>query len=362
MPRNSVVAIGVAGRVKVRNIGTATTPLDMANQIICLVQLTGNSSDIEIARCYGVNSVTSAKTDTNSVSGLAMLNVWSDTADVISNQSLNARYSGLRGGNNQIGAAGIAFALTSVYGAHFYDTFSSTTTGAIGLHMLEKTSIEPSASTYTINAGTPVFNSLGALRARTLGDQITWTCPWFVIGHTGFQNIAPVIGAGANLANHLIEYRLDTGAGFSGAFKTVNGANLSAETISSATGFRLQIRITVTATNATNSISGLFIPTITNATAQQELYPLDLMAATFALSGLIPGSEVRLFRRSDGVEIGGSESTGTTFSYLYTHFGVDIPIRFVVLNPGYVAVDAPVTLTAQSTTLPIQQRGDYSYA
>jgi hypothetical protein len=362
IPRDAAVVVNIANNIKIRNIGTADNPFNMSNHMLYLVRMTGVVKNIEIARVYGTNSVTGAKLDVNTVSDLTLLNVWSDTADVIANLSLNARYSGLRGGNNIHGGSGIAFSLTAVYGSHFYDTFFSTTTGAIGLHMLEKTSIEPSSSTYTIDAGTPVFNSQGALKARTIGDQITWTCPWFVLGHTGFQNANPTLANTTNSANHLIQYRLDTGSGFSGEFKTANGANLSVETISPTTGFRIQIRITITATSTTNTISGLFILTTTTATAQKELYPLDVASATFSLSGLIPGSEVRIFRQSDGVEISGVESSGTSFNYVYTHFGVDIPVRFVVLNPGFVPIDVPVVLTTQSTTIPIQQRGDYSYA
>jgi hypothetical protein len=362
LPRNALVVLNTADNIKIRNIGTALAPLNMASQVIFIVQILGVVENIEIARCYAINTVTSAKSDTNTVSRLTMLNVWSDTADTVTNNSLNARYSGLRGGNGVHGATGIASALQAVYGTHFYDTFFSTTTGCIGLHMLEKSSIEPSASTYTIDSGTPVFNSNGSLLLRTVGDQITWTCPWFVLGHTGFQNAAPVLASAVNSSNYLITYRIDTGLGFSGAFKAATGVNLSAEVINSTTGFRMQIRITATTSNSTNSLQGLFFPTITNATGQQTLYPLDLVSSSLTLSGLIAGSEVRIFRISDNVEVGGIESSGTSFTYSYNHFGSDIPVRFVVLNPGFIAIDVAINLTTQPANIPIQQRGDYSYA
>jgi hypothetical protein len=228
--------------------------------------------------------------------------------------------------------------------------------------MCEKTAVEPSASSYEINAGTPVFNSAGVLRMRSVGDQITWTWPWFVLGHTGFANIAYTF-SGTNQANHTFQYDIDTGSGFSGTWKGLTQSNLIAEAITATTGFRLKVRITCITANTTNAINGLFIPTITNATARETLYPLDLVEATLTLTGLQPNSEVRIFRASDNIELAGVENSGASFSYPYTWVGADTPVIIVVHSLGYEYLRLTgVSLTSIGGSVPIQQRRDRSYA
>jgi len=85
------------------------------------------------------------------------------------------------------------------------------------------------------------------------------------------------------------------------------------------------------------------------------------VTVTETLTGLIPNSEVRLFRQSDGFELAGIENSASTFAYTYT-YSANIPARFVIILPGYELIDFPVTLTATSSSIPIQQRIDYSYA
>lgn len=359
-PRNAIVALSAAQNIRIRNIGAPANPINLTGQTGVIVDVQNNNSNIEIARCYATNTRVGAKSDANASSNVRYMNVWGDAADVLTNNALNARYSGILSGNNQLGAAGIVTSLTAVYGSHFYDCFFSGTTGCVGVHMNEKTSVEPSASSYEIIAGTPVFNASGTLRMRTAGDQIIWTMPWFVLGHTGFAN-SPIVFSGTNAGNHTFQYQLDTGSGF-GAWKTIVGANLSAESISPTTGFRLRILVTCTTSSSTNAINGFYISTITTATARETLYPLDLIEANLTLSGLQPNSEVRIYRAADSVELAGVENSGTSFTYPYTWAGTDIEIVVVVHSLGfeYLRITG-VSLTQSGVTIPVQQRRDRSY-
>lgn len=88
--------------------------------------------------------------------------------------------------------------------------------GRIGLFMNEST-VETSA-VYTIDSGSPAFTATGGLYMPTIGNQVTFTTPYFLLGHLNFP-IAQLAMAGGTLANYDITYDLDRGSGFSGTFK-----------------------------------------------------------------------------------------------------------------------------------------------
>lgn len=88
--------------------------------------------------------------------------------------------------------------------------------GRIGLFMNEST-VETSA-VYTIDSGSPAFTATGGLYMPTIGNQVTFTSPYFILGHLNFP-IAQLIMAGGTLSNYDITYDLDRGSGFSGTFK-----------------------------------------------------------------------------------------------------------------------------------------------
>ena len=81
---------------------------------------------------------------------------------------------------------------------------------------------------------------------------------------------------------------------------------------------------------------------------------------TFTLTGLVPNTEVRVYRKSDGVELAGVENSGTTFSFDYNYTG-DVPVDVFIHNIEYVWIGIESTLTANGVTIPIQQRFDRNY-
>jgi hypothetical protein len=345
--------------IKIRNIGTALNPVNCLNHAALLLESSGKNTNIDIARCYLTNTRSRPLLVSNRTVNLTVQNCYFDYSDRWETSALNFIAKGIAAGNNAFGASAINVSQGSVYGTIFADFFLSATTGGLAILGNEKTT--ETSNYYEITAGTPKFNGAGSLLMRSVGDQIIYTWPWFVLGHTGFANIAPTF-SGSSLGNQSYEYRLDTGSGFSGTWKTLSGANLSAETISASTGFRLQLRITCITANASNAIAGILIPTTTTATDQLTLYPIDQVEATLSFTGLIPGSEIRIFRNSDSAELAGVESSGSTFSYTYIHEGIDVAVTVNIIKPGYVYQSIPLTLTASSNSLPIQQRVDYSYA
>jgi hypothetical protein len=268
-----------AADIKLRNIGTAASPLSLGSANATGYVLIGvagaGCKNIELKRIYVVNTRTGfMNLIDNSYSGVSFVNTWTDAADTLTFLALNLIARGMKGVN----AVGVQ---TAVYGTHWFDLFDAATTGRIGISFMEKTGEEPSASSYEIiTAGAGCgFDSTGRVVMPNVGDQIIWTVQYDIIGHTGFQNVDPT-KTGVNTGNFTYEYQIDKndGNGWNGTWKTLDGATLSAETgIDAEKGIRLKIRITVATASATNALTFLTIPTNSTSTSQGYQYPLDVI-------------------------------------------------------------------------------------
>jgi len=82
---------------------------------------------------------------------------------------------------------------------------------------------------------------------------------------------------------------------------------------------------------------------------------------TYTLTGLVAGSEVRIFRVSDGVELAGVESSAASFAYPYNYVS-DVAVRIVVQRLGYIWQQRSDTLGASSVTRPVIMQTDFNYA
>ena len=79
--------------------------------------------------------------------------------------------------------------------------------------------------------------------------------------------------------------------------------------------------------------------------------------AILTLTGLVPGSEVRIYENGTDVELGGIESSGSSFST-----SVEVPsVRVVVLALAYQNLFIEGVVTAANRSLPIQQLVDRQY-
>jgi hypothetical protein len=354
-PYTALLTTTNCSNIKFRNVGTAASPLNLGTANACglIYNNVGGTITVALQRIYTINSRTGIHTGINSDSELLMENVWGDAADVVSSQNLGCAIRGCYGNS---GTPTTAF--TSVYGNHYWDSFISATQGRMGIYMNEP---QAPTATFGYNGNSittesgALFLSTGAIKLATIGARATWTWPWYVLGLTGMANVAPVL-TGTNTANMLVEYDTDKGSGFSNVWKTLNAANLSAETgISATTGVKFKVRATCTVANATNALTGIYWTTATDATSQRTQYPLDLV--TLNITGLKTNSEVRIYKSDLSAELAGVEDSSTTFSTVIEPQSVVIVIHHL----NYQSLRYDNFSVSANTTLPVFQIGDRQY-
>jgi len=152
---------------------------------------------------------------------------------------------------------------------------------------------------------------------------------------------------------------LNTGGGF-GAWKTIDGTNLSAETISPS-GFGFKIRITATVTLASAEIKGLAVLTNTTLADQAaNLYPLAVNGLT--LTGLKNPTEVRIYDAGTTTEISGQENI-TSGTYVTSIDAGTYPLVDIsILALGYQNTRLiDIDMSGGNVSIPIQQQLDRQY-
>lgn len=83
---------------------------------------------------------------------------------------------------------------------------------------------------------------------------------------------------------------------------------------------------------------------------------------SFELNGLKTGTEVRVYRVSDGSELAGIESSGPTFSFDYA-YTADVAVWVAIHHIDYMYIKlAGVTLSNANVSIPVQQQDDTTYA
>lgn len=250
--------LSASQNIKIRNAGSAASPLSLgsANQTgsLAISAAGAGLNNIEFKRLYFSNqrsgtAMLAAATWDNSINTVTLENVWTGASTGAGYVSLNTLMKGI--GNTAVLTAGN----TSQYGHHFADFFTSSTAGRISLLCNEKTTVEPSASAYTIDVegndtGTTGFTSTGIFQNPNGGDQITWTWPYYVIGHTAFTSggtsTYPTL-VSTNPENQWLSYQLDTGSGFSGTYKNLYLQN-------GVTNVAVTNTTTLTLTTGTNAV------------------------------------------------------------------------------------------------------------
>lgn len=361
-PYTALLAVNAAGcdNIKLRNIGTRTSPLTMGSANACgLIYAFGSgaaATNIKIQRVYCSNTRTGVMTGDNSTKGVTEEHVFGDYADAadvaaVLNYSCKARGTSLA-----------LTAQTAVYGTHWRDHFTSTTAGRIVLLMNEPTA--DTASQVSLTGGA-AFTSAGGLYMPVIGHSAIFETPDFILGHTGFQNSAAVMGGGT-ATNYTYEYSIDKNDG--NGWSAMTSSSYTATTLATALngltgidaslGFKLRIKITTGTTNST-AITSLYLLTNSTTTAQDYTYPLDTL--TLTLTGIQTGSDIVILNAGTTTERVNVDANPTT-SYAYTYEttgNVDI----CVYKQGYV----PFTirnypLASSNATLPIAQVADRNFA
>lgn len=360
-PYTALLGVNASYNITLTNVGSYASKLALNSSVTGgILYSYGNNSNITVKRCYVTGTRVGPFIVVNSDSILTLEHVYGDYADTSALPALNSIAK-------SCGLTGTTTGQTSVYGTHWLTRFTSTTAG-----FLEILCNEPTAYTTAqcyVSSGSPKFNSVGQLLATVVGQQVTWETPWWILGYTAFTNSAPTItgtnvtySSGARWGNHDIEYQIDTGSGWNGTWKALIASNLSGETISDSTGFKIKLRVTCATASATNAITNMRIAmTTTDAAQGSNLYPLS--TNTLELTGLQTGSEVRFYTGTDpatAVEIGGVESSGTTFSFSHSSGGVSGYYIIHALN--YVPYRQLLTYPSVDVSYPIQQVLDRSYS
>jgi hypothetical protein len=108
-------------------------------------------------------------------------------------------------------------------------------------------------------------------------------------------------------------------------------------------------------------LSNVGLGTISYMTSDAGVQYIPPVQYSFTLTGLIAGTEVRIFNSDTNEEIDGVESSSTTFSYTYVYTS-DIPIFVVVFNLNYKDIRLTgLTLSNGNQSIPIQQQFDRNY-
>ena len=359
-PYSSVLTINAAGctNIKLRNIGTYASKLSLgsANATGTVYALASGAaaSGVYIQRVYCSNTRTGVMTGDNSSVNVVEECVFGDYADAADVAAVLNYIRKGRGGTIAVTAQ------TAIYGTHWYDSYTSTTAGRIGLMMNEPTADTTSQVTLT---GGAAFTSAGGLYMPTIGMTATFEIPYYLIGHTAFQNSAAIM-AGGTASNYTYGFQIDKndGAGWStltsGSTATTLATALNALTgIDASKGFKLRVKITTSVTNST-AITSFYLLTSSTTTTQAYQYPLDVN--TLTLTGLPTGCDVVVLTAGTDTILD-QQDTLALGTYTYTYSGAQT-VDVGVLKAGYVPFYIRgLSLTTSDATLPVALTIDRNY-
>jgi len=142
-------------------------------------------------------------------------------------------------------------------------------------------------------------------------------------------------------------------------YQELNGANLSAETISPS-GFRIRIRITCVTGSPTNLLRGFAILTATTIADQKaNLYPLDEI--TLTLTGVPTGVRVTIVNSATRTELQSSVSVGADVTYAY-EIPETVDVLFMANDYAPILSDIyDLALPASDATIPINLLTELNY-
>jgi hypothetical protein len=358
-PYNPLVSLlSSCERVKVRNIGTWASPFPAGSANKCFGAVTlSNVLNCEINRIYLDDARSFLVNGVNSSNGCVVDNVFGGYASTCFVNPLNTTMRGLRCTLTSTGQS-------AVYGSHWSDQFDSATTGRIQIQCNEPTAV--SATQCAVTAGTPRFTSAGIVAMPTLGDQITWTMPYFAIGHTAFV-ASDVVVTATNSGNFSYEFQVDTGSGFS-AWAAATSANLTAiGSWAAATGVKLKVRATVTVAATDNSLTQLRFLTVSDTTSQQLQYPYQFTAVITA-SPIVAGSRVQVYNETTATELYNATASGTSITFEY-YDGIEASdgdiIRLRVARTSgvtaYLPFETKVICSSSGVSFLVAQESDTVY-
>lgn len=239
------------------------------------------------------------------------------------------------GGNSRIGAIG------TLTGNMEYEYQVDTGSGYSAWKFLFTGRARASGGTAGTN--TYVFTAVAGGRNPQIGDYV---------GTASGTNLAPgttvtnVVGTTVTLSSNWL-------VSLSGGQFVYYWTDLEAESSFAADpGVRLKVRATTVVANATNQITFIQIPTITNATDQQIQYPLPVVQNTAEVNGIETGSRIRVYNVTTSTEIANEIVSGTSWSLLYgegTSFSEDDVVEIRLAKVDGLTAYLPQTLVTVAT-------------
>lgn len=206
-PYYGIMVITGSSEIEVRNYGTIASKVSGGTvNAMAIFFAASISTGITLRRCYFENLRTGLFTMPNTTQNVIIENVWGDATDLTPIACLAVTPKGCKWSPSPTGQS-------AVYGRHCEDSFGGDTKGRISF--VGNEALSSTVDQISITAGTPRFNSGGGVQMPTIGDQVTWTMPYFAIGHTGFGGLPDMYMVGTLMGNMDYDYQIDTGLGFS---------------------------------------------------------------------------------------------------------------------------------------------------
>lgn len=302
-PYTGIINSTGATNIKARNLGTSGAYLETGiwapnYAAMGYVHVSGgNNNTVKIQKAFVGKMRTGLVSTINSDKNILYEQVLSSSPFLHSAKavfvttvaSLNTDIKGITSGSQ------VVTGQTSVYGTHWYSIFQGNRYGALILAMNEPT--DETDAYYTNDAGVVKFNSSGGVEMRAVGAISTWETPYYVKGHTGFYDLAPVM-SGGTIGNYRFKYQIDIndGNGWSALSAQKTAAELAtalaAVTIDPVDGFKLRLQIETTTINST-AITFLRIYTYTTTAAQNAIdYPLDTVTINVTVLDVNTGDPI----------------------------------------------------------------------
>jgi hypothetical protein len=353
-PYNGLFFSNTTKRGSLRYCGTDVAPYNggSANLMGYIYSDGGNNDECKVQRNWTTGLRLGVSSGTNTTNRFHVENNYmTDASKTVGPQQSNSFSRG-----NRCNGGSVPTSYIAVYGTCMWDSFTGDNTTRAALALAEKSLYYPDL--YQITAGTPVFTAQGALVMRTIGDAVVWTWPWRILGWNGLTTMA---SQGTNTANHLFEYDLDKGTGFSGAWKVLSNTNLAAETgIDPVVGFIPKLRVSCIAASSINRLDSLrFDGTTTLALQNAALYPLDL--ATLTMTGIQPDSTIAVFVGAAAsilpgqLPVASTSGTGTSVVLNYV-YNTSIPTYTVrIRKAGYDCIELEYA-NVLNPTIPVAQQ------
>ena len=205
--------------VKVRNIGTYTTPVNIPAWApnlatpFYIAYSSGACNTVKNQRCYVAGTRSAWFSSSNADKNFLYESIYGGMyayatlgVSLLAHAELNGVTKGCQEMPTVTGQA-------SVYGTHFIDTFCGTDYGRYVLYCNE-VSAETAAQFQNV-VGTAKFNSTGGVIVQNVGDQCVFTDADFRKGHEGFEK-CEIAMSGGTITNYNLHYQIDTGSGFGG--------------------------------------------------------------------------------------------------------------------------------------------------